>query len=191
MKHVAIIVALASSLLLPAAPAHGAAQEEEATRAARAQMQKLIPRMQGRWKGGGWTRVSKDATVHFVGEETVTPQLGGSALLIEGLHKDARSGAVVHHALGILAWDVERAQFRMATALSQGRTGSHPGRIEEGKFIWTLEPEGKGPTLRFTIDFEPPGRWHEVGEISFDGGAKWFKSLEMTLERVPEGAASR
>jgi hypothetical protein len=54
-----------------------------------------------------------------------------------------------------------------------------------------LEPHGTGPTLRFTIDLEPPGRWHEVGEISFDGGKKWFKSLEMTLERVPEGAASR
>jgi hypothetical protein len=83
------------------------------------------------------------------------------------------------------------AAMAVATALSQGRTGYHPGRIEDGKFVWMLEPHGTGPALRFTIQLEPPGRWHEVGEISFDGGKKWFKSLEMTLERVPPGAASR
>jgi hypothetical protein len=193
-------IALAASVAVLAAalawgtPAHAldSAREEEATRAARDQMQKLIPKMQGRWKGSGWVRVSRDTTVAITSEEVVVPQLGGSALLIEGTHRDAKTHELVHHALAILAWDVMRKEFRMGTALSQGRTGSFPGRIEGGRFIWIIEPPpqaARAPLMRYTIELEPPGRWFEVGEGSFDGGKTWSRMLEMTLERV--GGAPR
>lgn len=184
----AIVTTAALGLGLPAF-ALGSAQDEEATRAARAELQKLAPKMQGRWKGTGWVRVSRDATVATTSEEIVVPQLGGSALLIEGIHHDAKSGALVHHALAILAWDVARREYRMGTALAQGRTGSYPGRLEDGKFVWFIDPPPnapKAPLTRYTIELDPPGRWFEIGESSFDGGKSWFKFLEMTLTRVAD-----
>ena len=183
-----LVASAAFACTLPAF-ALSSAQDEQATRAARAEMQKLAPRMQGRWKGTGWVRVSRETTVPTTSEEIVAPRLDGSALLIEGIHRDARSGVLVHHALAILAWDVARNEFRMGTALAQGRTGSYPGRIEDGRFVWFIDPRPhapKAPLTRYTIELDPPGRWFEVGEGSFDGGKTWFKFLEMTLERVAD-----
>jgi len=182
MKNILAALAIAAACLPPAAHAMTSAQDEESTRAARAEMAKLAPKMQGRWKGAGWIRISRDTTVHTTSEEIVAPKLGGSALAVEGIHHDARSNVLVHHALGILAWDVGRKEFRMQTALAQGKTGSHPGRMEDGRFVWFLEVPN-GPITRYTISFDG-GRWKEVGESSMDGGTKWFKFMELDLERV-------
>ena len=188
-KTPAAILAVAALGLALHAFALTSAQDEEGIRAARAEMQKLAPKMQGRWKGTGWVRVSRETTVATTSEEIVIPQLGGSALLIEGIHRDAKSNALVHHALAILAWDTARKEYRMGTALTQGKTGSYPGRIEDGRFVWFIEPPAgaaKAPLTRYTIELDPPGRWHEIGESTFDGGKTWFKFLEMTLERAAE-----
>jgi hypothetical protein len=190
MQTKAFLLAAAFFLAGPPSLAASSAQSEEATRAARAEMQKLIPLMQGKWTGTGMFRVSRETTVHTESEETIRPQLEGSALLIEGLHRDARSKVVVHHAMGLLAWDVGRGEYRMSTALSQGRTGYFPGRLEGSTFTWTMEAPG-APQTRYIIRLDPPGRWHEVGESSRDGGKTWFRFFEMTLVREPEGAASR
>lgn len=186
----ASVLAAAALMFASATLASASPQDEENTRAARAEMAKLAPLMEGRWKGTGRFRVSRDTTVETESEEIISLQLGGSALLIEGIHRDARSKVMVHHAMGLLAWDVGRAQFRMSTALSQGRTGYFPGKLEGRTFTWTMEGAG-GPLTRFTIDLDPPGRWAEIGESSRDGGKTWFKFFEMTLERTAQAPASR
>lgn len=189
-KSFLLAAATAAALVAPPALAASSARDEENTRAARAEMRKLIPLMQGKWKGTGTFRLSRETTVATESEETIVPQLDGSVLLIEGLHRDAATKAVVHHAMGLLAWDVGRGEYRMATALSQGRTGYFPGRLEGRRFVWTMEAPG-APQTRYTIELDPPGRWREVGENTRDGGKTWFRFFEMTLTRAPEGAASR
>ena len=191
MKKTLAFLAAAAALSIPAAaPAASSAMDEEATRAARAEMAKLVPLMQGRWKGTGSFRVSGATSVATESEEIIAVQLDGSALLVEGIHRDARSRLVVHHAMGLLAWDVGRKEYRMSTALSQGRTGYFPGRLEGRKFVWWIDPPTpQAPRTRYTIDLDPPGRWHEIGERSVDGGKTWLRFFEMTLQR--EAAAPR
>jgi hypothetical protein len=137
--------------------------------------------MAGRWKGEGWM-FTREGKKTFASEETVEMKLGGAALLIEGLHRDASTKAVVHHALAILTWDAARGEYRFLSALADGRTGAFAGRLEEGRFVWTIQPEG-APWSRFTIAFTGE-RWVEDGESSRDGGKTWMKFLEMRLERA-------
>ena len=172
MKGIALLVALSLPL---------AAAAEPASPTAKAEMAK-IAQMAGKWKGGGWI-LTPAGRHESNSEETVEMRLDGRALLIEGFHTDVKSGEVNHHALAIIAWDDMRREYRFASALAAGRTGSFPGRLEGGKFIWTIAVPN-GPTSRFTISLEDPDRWNEVGEQTRDGGATWVKFFEMNLDRV-------
>lgn len=178
MRMVALSFALAvAAAALPAAAADSFTDAGRA--AARAEMGKLAA-MPGRWKGGGWIEVPRAGRVEFDSEETVTEKLGGSAFVIEGVHTDKRTGAVVHHALGLLSWDVGVREYRMATALDFGRGGYFPGKLEGNRFTWTLA-RPNGPTQRYVITLEPD-RWVEEGERSAADGA-WTKFFHMELAR--------
>ena len=176
MKQAAIL-AFATALALPAAAADRFADAGRA--AARAEVAKL--KLAGRWQGEGWIDVPNVGRVPFTSEETVVEKLGGSALLIEGLHRDARTQAVVHHALGVLSWDVGAREYRMATALDFGRGGYFPGKLEGNRFSWNLDRPGMKQRYTITVEGE---RWVEVGERSPDG-AKWEPFFQMELKRVP------
>lgn len=176
VSRVSAFAAFAAFALAGTAMAAGPVPE-----AVKAEMAK-ISRMAGQWKGSGWI-AGREGRTTFNSEETVEPRLDGAALLIEGFHRDTKTNAVVHHALAILAWDVHRNEYRMQSSLADGRNGSFPGKVEDGKFVWRMELEN-APWSRFTISFEDADRWLEVGESSRDGGKTWFKFFEMDLRRV-------
>ena len=177
MKQAAILAFAAA--LAWALPAGAADPFTDAGRAAaRAEIGKL--KLAGKWRGEGWIEVPRVGRVPFTSEETVLEKLGGSALLIEGLHHDAKTGAVVHHALGVLSWDVGAKEYRMATALDFGRGGYCPGRLEGNRFSWNLDRPGM--KQRYVIAVEGD-RWVESGERSPDG-ASWEAFFHMELKRV-------
>jgi hypothetical protein len=89
-----------------------------------------ISRLVGKWKGNGWI-IGPHGKSTSSSEETVESRLDGRAFLIEGFHTDSVTGAINHHALAILAWDDARREYRMASALASGRTGSFPGKVED------------------------------------------------------------
>jgi hypothetical protein len=148
---------------------------------AAAEMAKLAS-LAGKWKGGGWMLGPRGKTFSD-SEETVEARLDGRALLIEGFHTDPATKEVVHHALAILAWDDARGEYRFASALAAGRTGTFPGRMENGDFVWTMAIPG-GPTNRFTISLADPDKWVETGDVTLDGGKSWKRFFEMSLARV-------
>ena len=158
-----------------------AAAAEPSSETAKAEMAK-IAQMAGKWKGGGWI-LTPAGRHESHSEETIEMRLDGRALLIEGFHTDAKSGAVNHHALAIIAWDDMRREYRFASALAAGRTGYFPARLEGKAFVWTIAVPN-GPTSRFTIALDDPDKWREVGEQSRDGGQTWVKFFEMNLDRV-------
>lgn len=172
---VAAIGGLAATETLASDPAGDARKA-----AAKAEVGKLLP-MAGRWKGSGWM-MNPGGKSTFNSEETVEVRLDGAALLIEGFHRDTGTNVVVHHALAILAWDTFRNEYRFQSALADGRTGSFPGKIEDRRFVWSIEP-ANAPWSRFTIAVEGD-RWDEDGEMSRDGGKAWSKFFEMRLTRV-------
>lgn len=180
MTRTLALAALLAAFALPAAAAPDDYAEAGRT-AARAEMAKLGG-LRGSWKGSGWIEVPQAGRIAFTSEETVTERLGGSAYLVEGLHRDAKSGAVVHHALGLLFWDVPGRSYRMATALDMGRGGFFPGKLEGNRFTWAIDIP-RGPKQRYVIAIEGD-RWVETGERSTDGGASWTPFFHMELQRA-------
>jgi hypothetical protein len=174
-------IAIPAFLLAVATGALAADPAAEARKStAKAEVAKLSA-MAGNWKGGGWA-LGPNGKAAFNSEETVQSRLDGAALLIEGFHRDTGTNAVVHHALAILAWDAFRNEYRFQSALADGRTGSFPGKLQDGRFVWSIEP-ANAPWSRFTITLEAD-RWDEEGETSRDGGKTWMKFFEMRLTRV-------
>lgn len=169
-----LLAALALAAFATAAAAQNAPSPE-----ARAEIAKL-GKLVGHWKGEGWV-LSPHGRHDFTSEERAEMRLDGGALVIEGLHRDA-SGAIVHQALGVLGWDRRRKEYRFGTALSSGATGYHRGRIEDGRFIWTVD--APGPERRFVIPLEGADTWEEYGEVTSDGGRTWRRFFEMKLTRV-------
>lgn len=143
----------------------------------------------GEWEGRGWAR-SPEGRTEFTIHESVRPKLGGIALLIEGLGKsiDPESGeqVVSHDALAVVTWDpaADRYVFRHYTA--SGHAGEDELMPIEDGWRWGFTVANEGPQVRFTIELGD-GTWHERGEVSTDGGERWFPTLEMTLRRTGDG----
>jgi hypothetical protein len=171
-------LALASLIAAFAAPVGAQHGPSDAAKERIAHLSSLV----GKWKGSGWIMLPTGTRSAFVGEEVVESRLDGRALLVEGLHRDGASGAVVHQAIGLIAWDAARGEYRFGTALASGRTGTHAARMEGKRFVWTLD--APGPPRRFVISMERPDTWEEVGEVSTDAGKSWTRFFEMRLERV-------
>jgi hypothetical protein len=171
------IAALPCILLLAA---FATARAEPPSPSARAEMAKLAP-LAGKWRGGAWMDMPDGSRGTSRSEETVEVRLDGRALLIEGVHHDEKTGALVHHANALLAWDDRRQEYRMASVLASGVTGTYSARLEGERLVWMLAGPA-GPRRRFTIRVEGD-RWLETGEISFDGET-WKPFFEMALTRV-------
>ena len=174
MSLIALVAAAAIALPALANPYLDAGRS-----AARAEIAKL--KLAGRWVGAGWIDVPQVGRMEIRSEETVVERLGGSALMIEGLHRDSKTNAVVHNALGLLSWDAGAKEYRMATALDFGRGGYFPGRLEGNRFTWAIDMPG-GMKQRYAIVVEGD-RWVETGERSRDGAA-WEPFFHMELSRI-------
>ncbi len=101
-------------------------------------------------------------------------------LVVEGHHR--AGDRVVHDALGIFSYDDTTKGYHFQTYLGTGREGQFAVKLVEGGLQWGFEIPQVG-RMRYTIIVNPVGKWHEVGEISRDGGTTWAKVMEMTLTR--------
>ena len=139
----------------------------------------------GEWKGAGWAAAGLGERTEFTITESVQPKIQGSILLVEGLGKGQSSTGeevVVHQALGVLSYDDPTGRYRFRTYDLRGGVIDTELRLVDGGMEWGFRNEERKADLRFTIRLDGD-RWHEVGEVSVDGGETWYQMLEMTLER--------
>jgi hypothetical protein len=59
--------------------------------------------------------------------------------------------------------------------------------IEDKGYTWEFEVPGRA--FRYTMKLNDKGQWHEVGEVSMDGGKTWRKLLRDDAR--PQGIAQR
>ncbi len=141
----------------------------------------------GEWEGSGWMAFGPDQREEFTSREIVEERLGGSVLLVEGIHRaPAAEGSgerLVHHALATIGWSAAEQEYRFASTLYNRDGGTYRGWVDDdGAFVWQLEVAGR--IMRYVIHIDAQGRWVEDGKISMDQGGNWFPFFHMTLERV-------
>jgi hypothetical protein len=94
---------------------------------------------------------------------------------------DTADGETIHQALALLSYDPESRTYQWSAHRGDGKALMTTAEIRGDAFVWGFEaPWGR---TRFTIRETSEGEWHEVGELTRDGGETWMKILEMTLQR--------
>lgn len=172
-----LIAASLIALMLPAAAAAqpSAAAETPVLGERMAPLQAMV----GRWTGEGWMLLPNGRRETFRSSETVTPRLNGAALLIEGLHRSAASGEIVHDAMAMLVWDRQQNGYRMRSQLANGHGGDFPLTVTPTGFSWRMETPGGRIDYVAEVSAD---RWVERGtRTATDGRAIPF--FEMSLRR--------
>jgi hypothetical protein len=161
---------------LAAVPARAQMPDGSANRAAIQRLSFMV----GHWRGDAWMdRGGQRMQTTMV--ETVEPRIDGTVLLVEGRGAMTVQGAerVVHHALGVLFYDVQTNSYTLKSWIGQGFTGDFAVTVGDNQVSWTREvPGGRvRNTARYTAN-----EWHEVGEFSADG-TTWQQVMEIRLRR--------
>ncbi|MBI3651443.1 MAG: hypothetical protein HY231_10530 [Acidobacteria bacterium] len=155
---------------------------QEQTAATQIEEMKKVQFLQGEWRGEGWIMLGANRRETFTQTEVVQSKLDGVTLLIEGMGKSKdSSGRVVHHALAVVSYDPLKKGFRFSAYQATGVAVEAEAKISKDLLEWGFIQQGR--TVRFTIQRNDKGEWHEVGMINPDG-KNWYKFFEMTLQRV-------
>lgn len=134
----------------------------------------------GKWEGQGWMQQGPTKETAN-GTENVQWKLQGKALLVEGLFTHVSTKQVVHETLAVITFDEKSGKYKFSAFLFNRPNGEYELKAHENGFTWSMKP-----TEQVTVDFAMNlvnGEWIEVGEFSFNGGAK-TKFLEMKLKKV-------
>jgi hypothetical protein len=157
------------------------AQAHAPTPTAQLEAMKKLNFLVGEWRGDGWATVEQKREAAKQ-TETVQFKVGGVALLVEGLGRStADNNRIVHNALAVLSYDVQKQSYRVSTYQASGVTIEAVATVGDNTLEWGFKTD-RG-TVRFTIKLTEKGEWNEVGDFSPDGKS-WYKFMEMTLQKV-------
>ena len=137
--------------------------------------------MVGRWAGSGWNLDESGQREEFTQTEKVHKAVSGLVLSVEGQGR-AKSdpSTVVDSALAVINYNDTTSQYRWE-AFSQGYVTEAVPVVGDNTFQWNLVETGV--TIRYTLQFTHT-TWHEIGEITLDGGKTWQQNFQMDLHRV-------
>lgn len=176
------LIAALALLLAPAAAQAQPGYRPPDIAAQRTAMERLAP-LVGRWEGEATLQHPQQMTVFQT--EQVEFALDGAAILVRGSgHATAeRTGAPVFQALGVLSYDDRRGAYEFRTYAMGHATTAAGEVLGDGQFRWSIEPGGP-VRIRYTITVTGD-TWREIGEMSYDNGATWRQTIDMTLRRLP------
>lgn len=147
-----------------------------------------VARMVGTWRGTV-TAMGRDGQWHMgVAVERARWNLAGTAIIVEGYgySEDPATGerTVRHDALGVIEHDAAAGAPRFYARRAGAPFESHTLQADPDTGVMTWSPKSpQGVTIRFTLTITDR-RWHEVGEMSPDGGQTWNRFLESDMARA-------
>jgi len=178
-----LIAAAIAAFLLLAAPQPAAAQSYVPPNQAeqREAMARLAP-LAGRWAGEANLLSPRPMLVHQT--ELVEFALDGALLIVRGAGYDnpQHTGAPGFQALAVISYNDARDNYEFRS-YAMGHASTAIGEfLEDGAFRWSLRPGGP-VRIQYTIRVEGDV-WTEVGEMSYDEGQTWTRTIEMRLTRA-------
>jgi len=181
---------MVAGLSLVAGPTLGA-QSGDPRMAAQKQAQDGMARfawLVGEWEGPA-TVSAGGRSMTLTQRETVQWSANNTVLLIQG-RGSMRMGAEgaerqVFAAAGLLTFDAITGKHMFFSASGTGQAQQFGIELHGADgMIWGFDaPDGS--RTRYTITRTAAGEWHELGEVSMDGGKTWRQTLEFTLKRKP------
>ena len=176
-----------TGLALIAAPSPASAQAEGRQgpdiAEQRAAMERLSP-LVGRWQGEADVVVPHALTVHQT--ERVETDLTGLVLVIhgQGFANAEHTGDAIFNAMAVVSYNDRNDIYEFRSYTATGYATTATGAFQsDGSFRWSIVPEGSPVHVRFTIVFDAT-TWREIGEISYDRGATWSRTITLDLHKI-------
>lgn len=137
--------------------------------------------MVGTWAGTGWATTSTGARQEFLQTERVRYQASDLVISIEGQGRDkADPRQIADSALAVINFNDITGQYRWE-AFSRGYVTTVVPVVGDDLFQWSLQTPAA--TIRYTLRFTATA-WHEIGEVTTDGGQTWHQNFQMDLLRI-------
>ncbi len=173
-----LVLAGGAPAALAAAPASGTAASDLPTQVT---AMRALHFMVGTWAGSGWNLSPTGEKQEFTQTERVAYKAGGQVITVEGEgHDKADRRRVVDTALAVIGYNDTTGRYRWE-AFSQGYVTEAVPVVGDHLFQWSIATPAT--TIRYTLRFTRR-TWHEIGEVTLDGGQTWRQTFQMDLRRV-------
>lgn len=151
--------------------------------AQREAMARLVA-MSGTWRGPAQAHAQAYSSLYF--STRAERDMDGLLLFIRssGYADSDRSDSPLVNALHIVSFNDASRAYEVRSYID-GRAATMEARLLDGHLQWR-RPAGQA-IERTTIAIRD-GQWHEISDISRDGGATWTPLTEMRLARVARNA---
>lgn len=130
--------------------------------------------LEGEWHGTGWMMNQSGEKMDFEQTEKVSFKLDGTALLIEG--QGTSNGKNVHNAMAIVTMAEGSGKFEFHSFLQSNQHGTFKAELIDHVLYWYPVDN-----VRYVIQINENGQWHEIGEAN--SGGTWYQFFEMTLTK--------
>lgn len=155
----------------------------QATKTSFPEPMKALNFLVGKWQGKVKYEPGTNQYQEALWTAHVYYNVGGSILIIDekGSEIDNKDNTTVE-VLVVVYWDSAAREYP-ARLYWSSKSGAGSA---EGKVIVqdnTFELQMNDGINRFTVRLNEKGQWHEVGDVSDDGGKSWKRRFEMTLHR--------
>lgn len=151
---------------------------------------KKLDYLAGKWKGEATIQLGPDRKEKLTQSETVEYRLGGTIMVVEGVGTGKLPGqdkeGVVFNAYAVVSYDAAKKEYAMKAYRAEGVSVDAWIKVADKGFEWGFANAEPKIDIRYTMKLTAKGEWHEVGEMSRDGGKTWNKFFEMTLTKVKE-----
>lgn len=180
MRVASLVLALVAACLFAAPAAAQPGYQPPDLAAQRAAVERLSG-LVGTWQGAATVYGQQQLTVYQT--ERVERDLDGLLIVVHGVgHATAeRTGAPVFQAYAVLSYDDRAQRYEFRTYTGGHATTATAQILPSGDLQWGFDAGVM--RMRYTIRFDAT-TWHEVGEMSRDGGVTWTRTVELNLRRV-------
>lgn len=169
-----------------AAPVFAADPPGQANREAMKKLDFLV----GKWKGEATMTLGPDRKEKFTQTEDVEYRLGGTILVVEGVGTGKLPGqdkeGVVFNAFAVMSYDAQKKEYGVRAYRAEGVSVDGYVKPADKGLVWGFKEPQRGFDIRYTVKITDKGEWHEVGEMSMDGGKTWRHFFEMTVAKVKQ-----
>lgn len=176
----------AVALALVAAPLFAADPPGQANRDALKKLEFLV----GKWKGEASMTLGPNRTEKFTQTEDVQSRLSGTILVVEGVGRGKLPGkdeeGVVFNAFAVMSFDADKKEYAVKAYRAEGVSVDGWLKAGDKQFEWGFTDPARKTDIKYAVKLTEKGEWHEVGEMSRDGGKTWNKFFEMTLTKTKE-----
>lgn len=144
----------------------------------------------GEWSGDGWTGSPRQRNA-FLAHAEAEARFAGRVIVLQALGtattaKPPAAGPI-YETMAMVSWDAQAESYRMLVFRTDGAQVEAKAEVTDKKLVWVIKPDGTRQ-IRHTITLNDKGQWHEIGELSRDGGENFLPYFELTLNKAPKPA---